>query len=118
MKKLIIMFSIFVLGGCATTANYEKILNSYMGQSKATLVTNWGVPSGTYQLDEKTELLKYSTEQYVVNNYTPIDNSAFSRGFASGYNSRNGKYWCDTTFTITNGVVSNWQYNGNMCKAK
>lgn len=95
------------------------MLNTLCNSRKATLVTNWGVPSGTYKLDEKTELLKYSTERYVVNNdvVTPSDD-VFDQGFAKGFNSRNGKYWCDTTFTITDGIVSNWKYNGNACKAK
>jgi hypothetical protein len=42
MKKLlIILFGIFMIG-CATTANYEKILSSWVGANEIDLVRAWG----------------------------------------------------------------------------
>lgn len=131
MKKITVyfflIFSIFI-AGCATnratTANYEKILNSWIGASEDKLIAKWGVPDKVYQNNNKKYLV-YS-RQYT--SYTP----GTAPRYYSTYNSITGAvtttpvggtsgytihYHCKTTYTIENGVITNWQWQGNDCTA-
>lgn len=96
MKKFLFVLSILSLCSCATTSKYKEILNSYVGKPKSTLVAKWGVPDSIYRVDKNTEMLKYVDETLIVN----------------------GKMYCYTNFTITDGIVSDWSFNGNTCRAR
>ena len=50
----IFMF-VLLLTGCATTAGYEKILNSWVGDNADHLVSSWGPPASSYQLTDGGE---------------------------------------------------------------
>lgn len=50
MKYLILV--LLLLAGCATTAGYEKILNSWVGDNVDHLVSSWGPPASSYQLSD------------------------------------------------------------------
>lgn len=94
MKKLTLLLT-FVLLGCATESKYQARLNSWLYRPKSELVLNWGVPDKTYKLDKNTELLAYKKETKI----------------------QGVKYWCKTTFTITNNDVSKWITEGNDCRS-
>jgi hypothetical protein len=38
------------LSGCATTGNYEKILQSWTGSDINRLIESWGPPSSTFEM--------------------------------------------------------------------
>ena len=124
MKKLLfLIIPLVLLFGCATTANYEKVLNSWVGSQESALVSSWGPPSSVYQSDR----VKYLTYSKSNSGYVPgvapsyqttyVGNTAYtspvggSPGFA--YNSN-----CSTTFTVTSGVITNWRYEGNACRSR
>ena len=44
---------------CATTANYEKILQSWVGNSEDHLVESWGPPQRSYALSDGGEVIEY-----------------------------------------------------------
>jgi hypothetical protein len=123
MKKLlIIFFGIFVVG-CATTANYEKILSSWVGAKEIDLVRAWGAPDNQYE----SSGTKFLTYQKTDNIYMPgtaptytttmIGNTAHTTA-VGGTKPYNIQTSCKTTFEINNGTVVNWRWEGNGCKAK
>lgn len=55
MKKCILLA--FVLLGCAP--KYPKVVNSWIGQHRDALVSNWGVPTSVSRLSNGNEVLQY-----------------------------------------------------------
>lgn len=120
MKRALL---VLLLAGCATTANYEKILASWVGQSESDLVRTWGPPTGVYESGG----LRMLTYDRSAQNYAPgtapsyqtqvIGNQVFTRqvGGSSGYTVNRA---CTTNFEIKDGRVVNWRYEGNACTAR
>ena len=105
MKKIILL-SLLLVSACGNLWNiesdpeenkYEAMLNSWMGKTKSDLLKTWGVPSSTYQVDKREEMIEFKRAH---------------DGFTQ-YGSYN--YYCITTFTLKNGKVSYWNYRGNTC---
>lgn len=122
MKKLIFLFAL-LLSGCATTANYEKILSSWVGSSESSLISSWGPPSSVYESDG----IKYLTYRKSSSGYIPgaapsyqttfVGNTAYTTpvGGYSGFAYNNN---CSTTFTVNNKTITNWRYEGNACRSR
>jgi hypothetical protein len=123
MKKLLIIFLGIVIVGCATTANYEKILSSWVGANELDLVRAWGAPDNQYE----TSGTKFLTYQKSENIYMPgtaptytttmIGNTPHTTA-VGGTRPYNIQTSCKTTFEINNGKVVNWRWEGNGCKAQ
>ena len=94
MKKLILLCA-FILFGCATESKYQAKLNSWLNRSKSELVLDWGIPNKTYKLDKKTELLAYKKTVKI----------------------QEKNYWCKTTFTVVDNIITNWKNEGNDCRS-
>ena len=121
MKK-ILLWLLVLLTGCATTANYEKSLNSWVGASESSLVDQWGPPSSVYE----SSGVKYLTYNKSRSGYVPgvapsyqttyVGNTAYTSavGGSAGYGFTNS---CTTTFSIRNNVISSWRWEGNACRS-
>jgi hypothetical protein len=122
MKKIIFLLTLILLG-CATTANYEKLLSSWVGSPESALISSWGPPSSVYESDG-TKYLTYSKSNSgyipgVAPSYqtTYVGNTAYTTpvgGYAGFAYSNN----CSTTFTISNKTITNWRYEGNACRSR
>jgi hypothetical protein len=62
MKIVVLMMTISLFFGCATTANYEKILQSWVGSNIDQLVSAWGPPHSSYTLSDGGSVLEYSNQ--------------------------------------------------------
>jgi hypothetical protein len=122
MKKIILSL-IFLLSGCATTANYENILNSWVGLPETSLIEKWGIPNSVYEAGG-VKYLSYSKSQSgyvpgVAPSYqtTVIGNTAYTNavGGTPGFAFTNT---CNTTFMIRNNTIFNWRWEGNACRAR
>ncbi|QWE26496.1 hypothetical protein [Polynucleobacter sp. AP-Ainpum-60-G11] len=121
-----IKFSLFafvaLLVGCATTANYEKILKTTIGKTEKELVAVWGIPQGSYE-NEGIRYLTYSrSESGVIPGQQPRANTTYINGKAyttlvGGTPSIGYTNACTTIFKIENKVVISYEYKGNDCKA-
>lgn len=109
MKKIVILLSI-LLTACATTGNYQKTLQSWVGQDADRLVQTWGVPTNSYTANDGTKTLEYSFQNGSVSQASIYGN------VATGYTRPS---YCQTTFMVdkTN-TVTNWRWRGNACKSK
>ena len=143
VMKLIPFFVLLLMfAGCATTANYEKILRSYVGASVDKLVMRWGPPHNSYPLSNGGKMLEYSDQRNVqIGGYaTTVPQTTYSSGTANVYGTggsargtysgtsttyvqtttpvQNIAFRCTTRFTVNaQGVVTNWSWQGNDCKA-
>lgn len=111
-----------VITGCGTTANYEKVLQSWVGQWEGSLVEAWGVPDGTYTSGD----VKFLTYMKSRSGYVPGTSPTYSTqiigntAYTSSYGGSPGYSFtltCKTTFKIMGGRVVGWSHEGNHCKA-
>ena len=127
MKKIILLlsiaFSVF-LTGCATTAGYEKILNTWLGETEDHLIQKWGVPNAVYDNGNKRYLVYiYQNAVYLpgtaptyYSSYDSITRTVTTTP-VGGYSGKTINFYCKTTYTIDNGVITYWQWQGNGCTA-
>jgi len=145
MKKLLIS-SIFtlLLVGCATTENYEKLLNTWIGDSADNLVSSWGPPTSSYPLSNGGKVMEYVRARTVqTGGYSySVPQTTYQSGSTSIYGSGGGyaygtysgtsttnvqkmvpvttlNYWCKTRFTVdNNNRITTWRWEGNNCRAR
>lgn len=112
-----------ILSACATTANYEKILQSWVGSEEIDLIRKWGPPQQSYETGG-SKFLVYSSRQNVympgtAPSYqtTVIGNTAYTNPIG-GTPAYNIGMACVTTFELANNKIVSWQWRGNACKAR
>lgn len=131
-----------LLGGCATTANYEAILQSWVGKPIDSLVSSWGPPQSGFRLSDGGQVLEYSDQRNMqMPGYTyTTPQTTYQSGTASAYGSggyASGTYSgtsttyvqqqtqgyniplrCTTRITVNpSGIITSWAWQGNNCVA-
>lgn len=143
MKTRFFSLALF-LGGCATSANYEKILNSWVGAYDSQLVSAWGPPQNSYISNDGKRFLEYSSHTNipfggytyitpqtthhngVVNVYNNIGDSTYAVYSATSTSYlqkqapiQNISLNCITRFSVnSSGIITDWTWQGNNCTAK
>ena len=132
-----------LLTGCATTANYEKILNSWVCSNVDNLVMQWGPPANSYPLSNGGRVLEYNSQRNVqIGGYTTtVPQTTYNSGSANVYGTAGSAYGtysgpsttyaektapvqnitmqCITRFTVdAQGTITNWAWQGNNCKVR
>ena len=123
MKWLLLWITLVILSGCATTANYEKILNSWVGSEEVDLIRKWGPPQQSYESGGHKFLAYSSSRNVYMPGTTPsyttmyIGNTAYTNpvGGSPGYNIG---MRCVTTFEIVENRIVSWRWEGNDCRAR
>ena len=133
---------VVIFAGCATTANYEKILNTWMGTHVDNLISSWGPPQGSFKLSDGSMVVEYVNSRNVqMGGYTyTVPQTTYHSGTTSVYGyggSAYGNYsgtsttyvqqqtptynvnlFCKTRFTVNpQGIITRWSWQGNNCKA-
>jgi hypothetical protein len=130
--------------GCATTANYEKVLQSWIGAHVDRLVSSWGPPQNSYELSDGGHVIEYinaGTMQLGGFTYTQPQ-TTYHTGQASAYGANGGYAFgsysgtsttyvqkqtpiynvpviCKTRFTVSSkGIITEWSWQGNNCVAR
>ena len=122
MKKIWYLAGLAVfLGGCATTANYKKAVNSWLGVDITVLAESWGYPSETFTAPNGNLVYVYANSdtyqapRYTSYTYNPQTNS----GYAYEYGGETLKYYCKTFFeTGADKKIIKATFEGNACKSK
>jgi hypothetical protein len=112
LVRTILVGTLLVLSSCATTAKYEKKLQSWVGSSEEQLIMSWGVPSQTYQMPNGGKALVFGfqgqTTSYATYNQ-----------FMNGYQVWSNTPVCVTTFFVDPaGLINNWRWQGNSCRSE
>lgn len=124
MEKMLVILVVFLsLAGCATTAGYEKILNSWVGATELELIRQWGAPQQAYAVGGRNFLV-YSSNRNLYLPGTPstytttfIGNTAYTNR-VGGTPGQNIGLYCQTTFEIDREKIVSWRWQGNNCTAR
>lgn len=117
----IVAFSL--LTGCATTANYEKILDTWVGSDANKLVNSWGYPQSSFEAPNGNTVYVYgSSGSYTMptqtnTTYNVIGNTVYGNSTTTGGQTLN--FWCRTYFEVNRSKrIVTWRWEGNNCKAR
>jgi hypothetical protein len=120
---VVVLSVVVTVGGCATAAKYEAILDSWMGSAEGELVSAWGPPINVYEAPDGTRILTFNSARNVyipgqAPNYTTtvIGNTAYTNA-VGGRAPMALDLSCATNFTVKNGKIISWRYQGNDCTA-
>lgn len=141
--RILALAASIIVAGCATTANYEKVLSSWVGRHVDHLVSSWGPPYSSYPLSDGGKVLEYTSQRNVqIGGYTyTTPQTTYHTGSANAYGKGGSAYGtysgtsttyvqqqtpiqnitkiCKTRFTVSpQGIITNWAWHGNDCKAK
>jgi hypothetical protein len=118
-----LLLTVAALAGCATTAKFEAMLNSFIGDPESMLISQWGPPDSSYPLSDGSKVLQYRQGgSVVVPGYanattTFVGHQAFTS--VNGMPSMAIAQQCTVIWTIgSDGRIQRWSYNGNACKSK
>ena len=142
-RAILLLVAAGVIAGCATTANYEKILNTWVGDHADNLVSSWGPPQRSFNLSDGSTILEYTASRNIqTGGYTYTSpQTTYHSGSTSAYGSGGSAYgtysgtsttyvqkqtptyninlWCKTIFTAnSNGIITKWSWKGNNCRAR
>ena len=132
MRAILTVFALplLLVSGCTpsrTTANYEAILETYVGFQEVELVRKWGTPSRVHKVDGSRFLTYISENQVHVSGTAPsykttCTNYGFQEKCTSqavgGSAARTYTDRCITTFELQDDIVMRWQIDGNDCKSE
>lgn len=108
---ILLLGTMLILPGCATTANYQRAVESWVGHSSDELIQAWGPPVSEYKLNNGSKILTYVFDGGSVGyaNYNPYLNTTIIN---------QSRQSCKTMFTVDQfDRVTYWQYEGNMCRS-
>lgn len=120
----ILALAALALSACATTSKYEAVLASWVGSTENELVASWGPPAGLYTTPDGSRVLTYNSEG---NMYLPgtaptyqstiIGNTVYTKP-VGGVAPTNIHLSCKTNFTVVNGRITTWRWQGNNCTSR
>ncbi len=141
-KKVCLVIFCCLFVGCATTAKYQSILDTWIGIDEGVLISAWGPPQNYYPLSDEGKVIEFVRSNNVqmgghtytepqstyhsgsVNTYGSYDSYRSSYyGTSTQYVTKttptyNLQFWCKTRFTVDkNGKIISWSWEGNNCKA-
>lgn len=118
VSSILILF----LSACATTANYEKLLSSWVGHDVNSLVSAWGYPANSFRSPNGNTVYAYSSSgSYTMptnttSNYNVYGNSVSGSSTTTGGQTLN--FWCQTFFEVNeHNIIVNWSWKGNNCRS-
>ncbi|WP_312105541.1 hypothetical protein [Pygmaiobacter massiliensis] len=122
MKKLFSCSVFILLAGCATSAKYEAVLDSWIGSSELEIVRSWGPPAQAYETGGRKFLVYTSSRNVVLPGTAPtyttnvVGNTAYTNSYG-GTPAQNLAFSCETTFELSKETIVSWSYRGNDCTA-
>lgn len=114
---------LLALSACATTAGYEKLLNSWVGAQEIDLVRSWGPPEQAYETGGRKFIAYTSRRNVYMPGVAPtyqtnvIGKTAYTTA-VGGTPAMNISKSCMTTFELEGSRIVSWSYKGNDCRAE
>ena len=122
-KRFLIPVFMFLAAACQTNGlSYGDTLQPWIGQSEERLQQSWGIPHNVFYVTPNEKVVTYlQFSSHPRNGETdPYRNEVYYPAIATpdfGFPSQPAytSYYCKTSFTIINGIVSNYSFNGDDC---
>ncbi len=118
----VVIVLVTLLAACATERRYEEQLDAWIGASERELVESWGPPDSVYELED-TRYLTYVVDRIVVlpgtgpRYYGGIDDDRYYAFPLGGFDPRVINQFCKTSFSLVDGAIVGWRWDGNDCRA-
>jgi hypothetical protein len=112
VKNILIVFIVLFTCSCATTANYEAKIKTWLGHDVNELISSWGPPSDVFTMPNNNKMYTwlYNGGTVVTSNYNYYLNMTFTNSTT---------HWCKTTFTVdSSDRIIQWRYEGNSCRSR
>ena len=118
------LVAIFLTSCSSSTPTYQSAMQQWVGSSSETLYEYWGTPSSEIYLSPYTKVVTFTkTQAQPINGntepyagievaYQAIDGENYGSYLS---NNDSNDYYCQTTFTITNNVITDYTFNGDDC---
>ncbi len=124
VKKTFSLLAVLWLVACTPHVDDVHLarMNGMVGMAEQQLIDNWGVPSRSYVMEDKTKVVTYTRQ----NEYTSggfggsacIGAVPGSIGYGTCFGGPGGRlqrYYCDLSFKIKAGRIASWAQQGNDC---
>lgn len=143
MKSAIALAAVLLVSGCATAAKFTTKMDGFIGQSEGAVIAAYGIPQGSYQLQDGSKVLQYTRSSNIVlpgaTTMQPVTtntkgNLTLNQGMlqsTGSYTQQSTTYVptqapatnialaCSVTFTVdSGGIVRQWNANGNHCVSR
>lgn len=118
-----VVAAILFFPGCATTANYEATLQTWVGASEDALIQSWGPPTSSYTSASATYLTWDRSSQGYYPGTAPTYQTTYvgNTAYTNSYGGSPGFVYsasCATTFTVVDHRITNWRWQGNACRSR
>ena len=123
MKKYVTYFICLIIISCAgNNISYSDELQPWIGQSEERLFQSWGYPRNSFYVTPQEKVITYLHFSKHPQGYQPYSNIIAYSAIATpdiglSDQPRYSTYYCKTSFTIINGIISNFSFNGDACVA-
>jgi len=127
---LVLIFPIVLVGCIRSTANYEKVLKTWVGQPASKLLRSWGRPANTTRISRSVIVYNYVQKRriwvpgYTYNKHvsTTYHNSRYRSHVHQNYVPTRVRGYsvvkhCITGFVARKGIVTKWSWKGNDCRS-
>ncbi|WP_230584160.1 hypothetical protein [Piscirickettsia salmonis] len=126
MKIFVVLFTLILLSGCATTAKYRAQVERWKGHDVNDLIQAWGPPDTTFKMPNGNLYYSYRVNNinrlpsyYVPGNTTVSDRDGKTYITTSGgYQTGGGtiKSNCTTSFQVNKkDIIIGTHFQGNAC---
>jgi hypothetical protein len=123
LKRSFLLSILLAIVGCATTAKYEEVLNTWIGADVNQLVDSWGYPQNSFEAPNGNKVYTYSSSGQITmptqtnSNYNIYGNTIYGSTTTTGGQTINLS--CTTHFEADpTGRIVKWSYKGNQCKTR
>jgi hypothetical protein len=126
VKITLVCMSLLLLSACATTKNYQAMLNHWQGAPVKDLMQSWGYPDAGVKLPSGNTVYMYTRQQTFIAPPTPNTTPTIinANGTPLAVTTYNGQFiggqeltmTCRTWFEVNpQGVIVGTRFQGNNC---
>ncbi len=123
MKKRYLIICALLSACSAHTRPYSDTLEMWVGQPEYVLQQTWGAPNNEFYVTPEEKVVTYISysNQAVDGNKEPYAGyevyypAISTQNFGFPNDSSDNFYYCKTSFTIQNGVIVDYSFNGDDC---
>ena len=124
MKRVFLLVMMIMVSSCQKAPqNYGFTLQPWLGQSQQRLQQAWGIPYNIFYITPNKKVWTYlEVSSHALSN-DPYSNEVYYPAISMpdfGYPTQPqyDVHYCKTLFTITEGVVTDYSFNGDDCVVK